>query len=305
MNPIFKNGPSAPHRLILVLFCSVALMVLDNKFNHFESIRSYLQSLVSPLQYVANAPKQLLTWTSENFVTQQQLLVENKEYQSKEIFYQEQGMQLHILQNENDRLRQLLASPLKTELRKMVAEIISVDSDPYSHQVVINRGANSGVFEGQAVLDDQGVVGQVLHVGATSSRILLITDITHAIPVRNSRNGIRMVASGSGKIDRLTLNHVPHSVDIKIGDVLVTSGLGAKYPESYPVGVVKSIDQDESRPFAQVYLEPVAKIDRLRYLLLLSRNADTEHNIAPTLESKLNKITDNKKNEVEAVNAVE
>ncbi len=296
MNPIFKNGPSTPYRLILVLCCSIILMILDNKFNQFEHIRSYLQSLASPLQYIANAPKQLLTWTSENFVTQQQLLKENKAYKSKEIFYQEQAMQLRIVQNENDRLRKLLASPLKTEFRKMVAEIISVDSDPYSHQVVINRGAKSGVFEGQAVLDYQGVVGQVLHVGVSSSRVILITDITHAIPVRNNRNGIRMVASGTGKIDRLTLNHVPHSVDIKVGDVLVTSGLGAKYPEGYPVATVTSIEQDESRPFAQVNTTPIAKIDRLRYLLLLSKQPDSDI---------LLKMKDQSNNDVEVSNVSE
>ena len=284
MNPIFKSGPSAPHRLILVLIFSIMLMVADNKFNKFEHIRSYLQSFVSPLQYIANGSKELLTWASENFITHQQLLAEKRAYESKEVFYEEQAMQLRILQNENDRLRKLLASPLKTELQKMVAEIISVDSNPYSHQVVINRGANSGVFEGQAVLDDQGVVGQVLHVGATTSRIILITDITHAIPVRNSRNGVRMVAYGSGKIGHLTLNHVPHSIDIKVGDELVTSGLGAKYPEGYPVVIVTSIDKDESRPFAKVYTKPVAKIDRLRYLLLLSKKAEPKRENTLTVQ---------------------
>lgn len=269
MPPTFKHGSSTRNRLILVLSCSILLMFLDHKLNQFELARSYLQSLVSPLQYAANAPKQFITWTSENLVTRQRLILENQHYQSQQIVFKEQAMQLNILKNENNRLRKLLASPLQAELKKMAAEIISVDSDPYSHQVVINRGANSGVFEGQAILDEQGVVGQVLHVGATSSRVILITDITHAIPVRNSRNGIRMVATGGGQVDRLVLNHVPHSTDIKEGDILVTSGLGGKYPEGYPVAVVTSIDQDESRPFARVYSEPVAKIDRLRYLLLL------------------------------------
>ncbi len=237
--------------------------------NSFESVRGYLQSMVSPLQYLATTPKQAIDWAVENLVTRRQLIEENQGFKTNELLYQEQLMQLRMLKKENSRLRSLLASPVRADAKKMVAEILSVDSDPYSHQVVINRGANDGVFEGQAVIDDQGIVGQVLHVGTISSRILLITDVTHAVPVRISRNGIRLVANGTGTIDRLTHNHVPHSTDVKVGDELVTSGLGGKYPEGYPVAKVSAVKQDESHPFAQVQSEPVARINRLRYLLLL------------------------------------
>ena len=287
MASIFKNGPSPQHRLFLVVCCSVLLMFFDHKMNSFESARSYLQSLVSPLQYLANTPKQLLTLMSENLVSRQKLLDENKKFQSQQVWYKEQGMRLEILKKENNRLRALLASPLHADLKKMVTEIISVDSDPYSHQVVIDRGANDGVYEGQAVLDDLGVVGQVLHVGATNSRVLLITDISHGVPVRNSRNGVRMVSSGSGRIDRLIQNHVPHSIDVQVGDLLVTSGLGGKYPEGYPVAVVTLVEQDESRPFALVYSQPVAQIEKLRYLLLLSPNTPNVVNAKAEQQKKL------------------
>ncbi|GLX77857.1 cell shape-determining protein MreC [Thalassotalea insulae] len=269
MNPIFKHGPSPQHRLVLVLFCSALLIFFDHKMNSFEFIRGYLQSMVSPLQYLATTPKMALDWAMENLVTRQKLIEENQKYKTNELIYHEQQMQLDILKQENDRLRLLLASPVRTDAKKMVAEILSVDSDPYSHQVVINRGANDGVFEGQAVIDDQGIVGQILHVGTISSRVLLITDVTHALPVRIKRNGIRLIANGTGNIDRLAHNHVPHSTDIRVGDLLVTSGLGGKYPEGYPVAKVSAVRQDESRPFSLVQSEPVARINRLRYLLLL------------------------------------
>ncbi len=269
MNPIFKHGPSPQHRLILVLFCSAALIFFDHKMNSFETFRGFLQSMVSPLQYIATTPKRALDWAVENLVTRQQLITENQGYKTNELRYQEQLMQLDILKQENDRLRSLLASPVRADAKKMVAEILSVDSDPYSHQVVINRGANDGVFEGQAVIDDNGIVGQILHVGTISSRVLLITDVSNAVPVRIHRNGIRLIANGTGTIHRLTHNYVPHSTDVRVGDLLVTSGLGGKYPEGYPVARVTGVRQDESRPFAQVQSEPVAQINRLRYLLLL------------------------------------
>lgn len=237
--------------------------------NSFESVRGYLQSMVSPLQYLATTPKKMIDWAVENMVTRRQLIADNQQYKTNELRFQEQTMQLNMLKKENERLRSLLSSPVRADAKKMVAEILSVDSDPYSHQVVINRGANDGVFEGQAVIDDQGIVGQVLHVGTISSRILLITDVTHAVPVRISRNGIRLIANGTGNIDRLTHNYVPHSTDVRVGDELVTSGLGGKYPEGYPVAKVSAVRQDKSRPFAQVQSEPMAQINRLRYVLLL------------------------------------
>jgi rod shape-determining protein MreC len=285
MNPIFKHGPSPQHRLVLVLFCSALLVFFDHKMASFESLRGYLQSMISPLQYLANSPKVTMTWISTNVTTRQQLMNENQHFRLNELVFHEQAMQLDILKQENERLRTLLASPLRSELKKMVAEILSVDSDPYSHQLVINRGARDGVYEGQPVLDALGIVGQILHVGQTTSRIILITDTSHAVPVRVKRNGLRLLASGSGQIDRLNHNFVPQSADVKIGDVLVTSGLGGKYPEGYPVATISYISNDESREFLRVYSKPIAQIDRLRYLLLLS-DEDPISIFAPKTETK-------------------
>lgn len=285
MNPIFNQGTSPAHRLILVLCCSMALIFFDHKMASFETARGYLQSLVSPLQYMANAPKQMMTWASENIVIRQQLMEENQNFRENELFFHEQVMQLSIVRQENERLRSLLSSPVRGEIKKMFAEILSVDSDPYSHQVLINRGATDGVYEGQPVLDEKGIVGQILHVGVSSSRVILISDISHAIPVRIQRNGLRLIASGSGQIDRLIHNFVPHSADVKEGDLLVTSGLGGKYPEGYPVSRVVLVRADESREFATIYSEPVAQIDRLRYMLLLSKD-ETVKAVSPIKTSK-------------------
>ena len=285
MNPIFNQGTSPAHRLILVLCCSMALIFFDHKMASFETARGYLQSLVSPLQYMANAPKQMMTWASENIVIHQQLMEENQNFRENELFFHEQVMQLSIVRQENERLRSLLSSPVRGEIKKMFAEILSVDSDPYSHQVLINRGATDGVYEGQPVLDEKGIVGQILHVGVSSSRVILISDISHAIPVRIQRNGLRLIASGSGQIDRLIHNFVPHSADVKEGDLLVTSGLGGKYPEGYPVSRVVLVRADESREFATIYSEPVAQIDRLRYMLLLSKD-ETVKAVSPIKTSK-------------------
>jgi rod shape-determining protein MreC len=154
-----------------------------------------------------------------------------------------------------------------------VARILSVDSDPFVYQVVIDKGVEHHVYEGQPVVNDQGVIGQVVSVGKTSSRVLLITDISHALPVRVLRNDLRAIASGTGNINELTLKNLPRNVDIKDGDILVTSGMGGHFPEGYPVAKVTRFANEEQSPFAEIKAEPLATLDRLRYVLLLWQDA--------------------------------
>ncbi|AWL10796.1 Cell shape-determining protein MreC [Saliniradius amylolyticus] len=269
MNTIFARGPSLLSRLILASVLSVTLMVLDHKLDSFSSARVFLNSLVSPLQYMANMPGEMLSEASKALTTRQQLLDENARLTQANILMSEQLQRLNMLKKENDKLRRLLGSPVRQDVRKVVAELMAVDNNPYSHQIVINKGALQGVYEGQPVLDDKGVVGQVMQVGSTNSRVLLIADVTHGVPVQVMRNGVRAVVSGSGQIHSLILNHVPHSTDIREGDLLVSSGLGEVFPEGYPVARVKQVIRDESRPFAHIEAQPVAELDRLKYLLLL------------------------------------
>lgn len=269
MQTIFTRGPSLNNRLALALVMSVALIVVDHKFDGFNSTRGYLNSLMSPLQYIANLPSELLNWSAERVTSQQQLLEENKYLSNQLLLMSEQLQQFQVIKNENDQLRALLAAPLRQDMRKTVAELMAVDHNPFSHQIVINKGASDDVYLSQSVLDDRGVVGQVMEVGSTTSRVLLISDLTHSIPVRSQRNSIRFIVTGSGALDELYLEHVAHSVDVKVGDVLITSGLGNVFPEGYPVARITSVIRDESRPFASITAQPLARLDRLKHLMLL------------------------------------
>jgi rod shape-determining protein MreC len=269
MNLIFSSGPSLPNRLALVLLLSVSLIIFDNKFDGFGTTRVYLSSLVSPLQYLANLPSQLLNSSASRFVSHERLFNDNALLTHDAMLMNGQLQLLTFLQEENNRLRSLLNSPVQDNTRKEVAELMAVDNNPYSHQIVINKGAINGVFEGQPVLDDRGIVGQIMQVSSTNSRVLVIADVTHAIPVRIARNNVRLIVTGSGSLNELLIPHVAHSSDIKIGDTLLSSGLGNVFPEGYPVATITSIVRDESRPFSQVRAKPVAQLDRLKYLLLL------------------------------------
>jgi len=273
---MFSSGPFLPNRLVLSLLLSVALILFDHKLDGFGTTRVYLNSLVSPLQYLANLPGQMLNASASRFVSHERLFNDNAKLTHDAIVMNGQLQRLIFLQQENDRLRSLLNSPVQDNTRKIVAELMAVDNNPYSHQIVINKGAINSVFEGQPVLDDKGIVGQIMQVSSTNSRVLLIADVTHAIPVRVARNNVRLIASGSGSLDELLIQHVAHSSDLKIGDILLSSGLGNIFPEGYPVATIISIIRDESRPFSQVRAKPIAQLDRLKYLLLLWSERSSE-----------------------------
>ena len=269
MKPIFGRGPSLQLRLFLAVIISIAAIVADSRFGVFSHVRVYLSSLVSPLQYMANAPGTLLDTMSTQVQTRADLIEQTKQQEQQLFTLRARLLKMDQLEHENQRLRELLGSPVHKESRKMVAELLSVDSDPFSHQVLINKGALDGVYNGQPVINDQGVVGQVLHVGSTTSRVLLITDSSHGIPVRVLRNDLRAIASGSGELDKLELRNLPRNTDVQVGDLLVTSGLGGRFPEGYPVATVTRSDYVEGKPFAQIEAKPLVALDRLRYLLLL------------------------------------
>jgi len=269
MDTIFTRGPSLNNRLTLAILLSVLFIFIDHKLDGFKSTRVYLNSFMSPIQYLANLPGLVLSESAQRFTSHQDLLEENEKITNQILLMSEKLQRFDVLVKENEHLRQLLKAPLRPDLEKTVAELMAIDKNPYSQQVVINKGALDDVYLSQPVLDEQGIVGQVMEVGTTNSRVLLIADVTHAIPVRSLRNNIRFIATGSGGLDELYLEHVPHSVDVEVGDMLISSGLGKIFPEGYPVAKVKAVVRDESRPFAQVVAEPLARLDRLKYLLLL------------------------------------
>ena len=276
MDTIFTRGPSLNIRLALALAMSVMLIVLDFKLDAFSTTRVFLNSLVSPVQYLANLPGQLLNASAQRLTSQQALIEENEQLTNRLLLQNEKLQRFEALEQENIELRRLLDAPVRQNMRKMVAELMAVDNTPYSQQIVVNKGAIDGVYLGQSILDERGIVGQVMEVGTTNSRVLLISDVTHSIPVRSIRNNSRFIASGSGAIDELYLTHVAHSADIREGDVLVSSGLGEVFPEGYPVAEVIQVIRDESRPFAQVTIAPQARLNRLKYLLLLWPQTSSE-----------------------------
>lgn len=291
MKLIFSKSTPLGLRLFLSLILSVALIICDVNYRPFTVIRYYLDSAISPLYYVSNFPLSAFNELNDLSAKHQALLDENVLLKEQLQMQQSDLVRLDSLKKENDELRTLLGSPLRNDEYKKVAQVLLVDTNPYSYQITLDKGTREGVFIGQPVVDEKGVVGQIFKTAYNTSRAILICDSQHAIPVQVLRNGITMVAVGNGCNNDLLLDFLPNNVDIQVGDVLVTSGLGGRFPKGYPVATVSSVKVDMHDSTPVISATPTADLKRLRYLLLLWNEHNKSQAVTPietTQEISLN-----------------
>ena len=228
-----------------------------------------LSAVTYPFYWLADLPAKVSDWGDENVVSRSSLLEDNRRMRAEALLLEAQVQQMAALRAENVRLRALLNSSALLQDDVLVAELKGVSPDPARHLVVLDKGAEAGVYVGQPLIDANGLMGQVVEVSPGSSRVLLVTDASHAIPVQINRNGVRAIAEGVGRLDRLELRHVASTEDIAVGDLLVSSGLGGRFPEGYPVATVTEVIVDPGQAFARVRAEPSAALNRSRHVLLV------------------------------------
>jgi rod shape-determining protein MreC len=225
--------------------------------------------LVYPVQQAAALPSNLADWAADLFQDRDELREELAVLKANNTLMAVRLQKLQSLELENNRLRELLGSSFRLQERVQVAELLRVDMDPYAQQVIIDKGLNYDVYEGQPVLDASGVMGQVMEVSQVSSRVVLLTDPSHSIPVQINRNGLRAVVTGRGLGAPLRLDYIPRHADVRVGDLLVTSGLGGRFPVGYPVGKVLAVSQPPGLPFAHIEVEPQASLATSREVMLV------------------------------------
>ncbi|MBK5971130.1 MULTISPECIES: rod shape-determining protein MreC [Thiorhodovibrio] len=269
MKPLFNRGPSAGVRLVLALVLAFALIIADLHYRQFDALRSGLAVTVYPLQVLASLPTRFAQDLESQMASKVELRAENERLHRENLTLRARLQRFASLESENERLRNLLGSAFKVGERVLIAELLQVDLDPYRQQVLIDKGALSGVFVGQPVLDANAVMGQVVRTNPLTSTVLLITDARHSLPVKINRNGLRSIATGSGLVDQLNLLHLPKKADVRVGDLLVTSGLGGTYPPGYPVARVTEVRIEPGKRFATVTAEPTARLDRSHEVLLV------------------------------------
>ena len=256
-------------RLMLYGLIAVVLMAMDHRGEYVPRIRTAAEYLVEPVYHIVEWPVRAMRNLFGQFQSRRSLRHENEDLREQLLGQQGALQRLDTVQEENRRLRALIEGADGQSFEFQFAELIRVDLDPFSHKVMVDRGSDEGIEIGQAVIDGAGVMGQVEDVHTHFSEIRLISDPNHALPVQINRTGLRTVAFGTGETGHLNLPSVPRQADVREGDLIVTSGLGNRFPGGYPVAVVSLVDRREGLTFIRVEAEPLAALDRGREVLLI------------------------------------
>ncbi|MBP6596790.1 MAG: rod shape-determining protein MreC [Arenimonas sp.] len=275
-SPAARLSESAGGTLPLLAYLALAtlLMVADQRGGYAAQSRQRLSALAEPVWWLAASPARLAEGAGQVFRTRGQLQDENERLSRA---LQVNASRLHRLAavaEENQRLRELLGGTRGYRLSAQLVGIVDVDLDPARQRIVLDAGSNDGVQVGQAMIDAGGVLGQVIEVSPRRATGLLLTDPDHAIPVQVARSGLRTIAFGTGRSHVLRLPNIPQSADIQVGDRLVTSGIGGRFPAGFPVGVVEELHPDDTRLFVVAQARPAARLDRGLEVLLVSNTRD-------------------------------
>lgn len=278
-----QRGPAPGVKFFIYALLAVVLMYLDRSSGWLERVRYGLAAVAYPLQLAANSPSAAWRWTRETFETRATLQTENAALRGQLRSLELRSARHAALERENAQLRGLRAALPPVAEKWLAGEVIGSESSSLRQRLVVNRGAEQGVFKGQTVIAEGGVLGQTLRVGPWSTEVMLLTDPEHALPVQVLRNGLRTIAVGSGEADRVQLPYLPIQSDIRVGDQLVTSGLGGVFPAGHPVATITTVERGGGSALALVHAKPLAALDRDREVLFVWFRA--AHPAAPANET--------------------
>jgi rod shape-determining protein MreC len=267
--PIIGRGPPLGATFLMLAVASIALMVADKRYDQLAQVRELLSSAVYPVQVAVDLPFRAWDWVTGSFADRSRLRQENLELTARVRLANLQLQRFAALEDENLRLRDMRANSAGVAERVLVAAILNVDLDPFRHRVLLDKGAADGVFKGQAVLDAEGIFGQVAQVHARTAEVILISDAEHAIPVQSNRSGLRTIAVGTGDSGQMSLPFVTVESDLKVGDLLMSTGIGGVFPRGYPVAEVIRVERSPAATFAVVDARPTARLERNREVLLV------------------------------------
>jgi len=269
-------------RCVLYSLLALGLIIVDKRYDHLGKIRRVLSIVAYPVQIAVASPFEGWDWFRENVSSRAALRADKTKLEAELRLAQFRLQRYEALEAESQRLRSLRDNTAGVADRFVVGDIMDVDLDAFRERVLVDKGAQDGVFVGQAVLDAGGVFGQVARVGQLTAEVILVSDATHAIPVQINRNGLRTIAVGTGDMGRLKLPYLPTSADVVAGDLLVTSGLGGGFPAGYPVGTVAEVKRDPAQSLADVDVKPAAALDRSRELMFVWLKPQPAASIAPS-----------------------
>ncbi|MEW5011446.1 MAG: rod shape-determining protein MreC [Cycloclasticus sp.] len=269
IKPLFSKGPSTSTRFIAAAIISILLLLLANQTQQLKPLKDALSFVVHPIIVSTDLPSRLQHWFNEQTTERSELIAQNRTLKAEALLLKAKLQKFSALAQENTRLHSLLESSFKLGEQFIAASLIKVNQNPNKQHILIDKGSRFNLYEGQAALNDSGIIGQIIKVHPLTSSIILITDPNHAIPVEINRTGLRTIASGSGAQNTLSLPYLPHNADIKVGDLLITSGLGGVFPQGYPVARISKLQPMPGEAFIHAEAQTIAKTETTRNILLV------------------------------------
>ena len=267
----FEKNYSA-YRLIFMIVLSSVLMYQDYQGTYTIKLRSYLSASLYPIQYLINLPNNLQKSFYANFLNREEIISQNQRLKEENLNLKSQMQQIYRLESENKRLYELIDSKPKTENTYLFADIVSTSKILNKHQILINRGSRDGVKLGSSIVNAEGIVGHVIRDQIFASEVLLISDLEHAIPVEIVRTGLRSIAIGTGEFNKLRINTLPTNSNLQKDDIIITSGLGGRYPEGFPVGTITEISREVGNPFLEIEILPFANLKTINEVWVIQTN---------------------------------
>ncbi len=256
-------------RVIVLVALSVAMMLIDHRTQQLEKLRNILQTVVYPIMFVSTIPRDLIQGLTGSMERSENLQSDNESLRQENLLLRSRLEKLHSLEADNRRLKRLLGQSEQIAERVLLAELVEVSLEPYTQKISLNKGSRDGVYVGQPVINGDGVIGQVVHTSQFQSTVTLLTDPSSAVPVMVMRNGLRGVLFGTGVRNRLAMPYLTADADILIGDLLISSGMGGRFPTGYPVATVTDVKQQPSDEFLTINTLPVTQLDHGREVLLI------------------------------------
>jgi rod shape-determining protein MreC len=265
---VLPRGSTLGLRALLLSLISLGMMYADSRTDYLAQARIYAGMALYPLQRAIAFPQDVAA-LFEHFHSREALLAENRQLREERLEMSARLSRQEALEADTNRMRELLAAATALARKVRIAEILSIAQDPYRQQIVINKGSDDGVYRGQALVDAYGVMGQIIQVNPANSVALLVTDANHGIPVEINRTGLQTIALGRGDAQSLSLPFLPSNADIKVGDLIVSSALGGRFPAGYPVGKIYEVHHQPGEHFAEAIANPAAKLNQGRQALLI------------------------------------
>jgi len=301
--PFFRQGAPAFLKMALFALVAVALLVADSRMHVLGPVRQVINFALYPLQRAALLPRDAVNSVADYFSSLSTFQKEIKDLKHQQLANAQALQQSQVLASENVHLRKMLATREKMAVKSVVGEILYDARDAFTRKIILNKGTQDGVVQGQPVIDENGVVGQVTRVFPLTSEVTLLMDKNQAIPVQVVRNGLRSVVYGRGQSGMLDMRFLAANADIQTGDVLVTSGIDGVYPPGLSVAKVIQIENVAAGAFGRIVCQPIANMDRNRHLLILLVDMDIQPRPAP--EESTEKKGRKRRSEVSASAAVQ